>query len=102
MNADAIALVSAAVLLLTQFCKWAGLPSRYAPIAVMLLALLGVVLWALSQPEPFQREQLFSYFAAWIAVSTSAAGVYGFVRSAPEVVASFRPADGQRPGGETP
>lgn len=80
MNAEAIISVSAAVVALTQLMKWAGLTDRYGPIAVMVLALIGVAFWSWSAGD-FSRTVAFAYFAAWITVTTSAAGVYGFTRT---------------------
>jgi O-antigen/teichoic acid export membrane protein len=87
MNGEAIVSVSAAVVALTQIAKWAGIPEKLGPLAVMLFAALGVGLWAYSTGT-YQRPELFGYFAAWIAVATSAAGVFGFTRAAGSAVTS--------------
>lgn len=80
MNGEAIVSVSAAVVALVQLVKWAGLKDSYGPLAVLLLALGGVAFWGWSDGE-FTRQTAFGYFAGWIAVSTSAAGVFGFTRA---------------------
>jgi hypothetical protein len=85
MNAEAIVSVSAAVVALTTLVKWAGIKDTYGPIAVMILSLAGVALWGYSLGT-YERTQLFGYFAGWIAVTTGAAGVFGFTRSAPASV----------------
>lgn len=85
MDAQAVISVSAAVVALTQLAKWARLPDVFGPLAVMLLSALGVAMWGYSVGT-FERAQLFAYFAGWIAVSTSAAGVFGFTRSLPGAV----------------
>jgi hypothetical protein len=46
-----------------------------------VVAAVGVTLWVYSLGD-FQRRELFGYFAAWIAVASTAAGVYGFAKSA--------------------
>lgn len=82
MNAEAIVTVSAAVISLVQLLKWGKvLPDRWAPLGIFLLAAIGVALWVYSLGD-FQRREVFGYFAAWIAVATAAAGVYGFAKSA--------------------
>lgn len=81
MDGEAIITVSAAVVALVQLCKWAGLPDSKGPLAVLGLSLFGVVFWAYSVGN-FERAVAFQYFAGWIAVSTSAAGVFGFTRAA--------------------
>jgi hypothetical protein len=86
MNAESIMTVSAAVVALTQLLKWLGMPNRVGSIAVLLLALVGVGLWAWSRPTLPDRTQFFEYFAAWIAVATASAGVFGFTRAASEAV----------------
>jgi hypothetical protein len=68
------------VVALTQLVKWAGLPDRLGPISVLLLALVGVLFWGWSQGE-ISRATAFGYFAGWVAVATSAAGVFGFTRA---------------------
>ena len=91
MDGEAIITVGAAVVALTQLCKWAGLPDRMGPLLVMVLALVGVAVWAVSQEEFVSRTQTFDYFAGWIAVATSSAGVFGFTRAAASAVISAKP-----------
>jgi DNA-directed RNA polymerase specialized sigma24 family protein len=71
--------VSAIVVALAQLVRWAGLPDRWAPVAVAVLALVGVGFWAAAGPDP--STTAFDYFAAWVTVTTSAAGVFGFTRA---------------------
>lgn len=85
MDAQAVIAVSAAVVALTSLFKWAGLRDTWGPVAVLLLSLAGVVLWVYSKGA-YSRELLFDLFAGWIATATSAAGVFGFTRSAPAAV----------------
>lgn len=98
MDAQAIASVTIAVVGLTQIVKWAGIPDKGGPIAVMLISLAGVGLWGWSQGT-FVRTQTFDYFAAWILVSTSAAGVFGFTRAAVGAVVNVAPPPGGGAGG---
>ncbi len=95
MDGGAIITVSAAVVALTQLVKWAGLPDKLGPVSVLLLALLGVVFYGYSVGT-FSRMHAFEYFAAWIAVATSAAGVFGFTRAAGTAVTAAKapPTDG--------
>jgi hypothetical protein len=81
MPSETVIAVAGSVTALTQLLKFWGLPDRYGPYAVFGLAFVGVVIWGLSQPEPFNRLQLWQYFAAVINVMVSAAGVYGFARA---------------------
>lgn len=85
MNGQAIVSVSAAVVALVQMVKWGGLPDRLGPPAVLLLSLIGVAFWGWSTGD-VTRATAFGYFAGWIAVSTSAAGVYGFSRASGEAL----------------
>jgi len=85
MNGEAIVSVSAAVVALTQLVKWAGLPDRVGPLSVLVLSLAGVMFWGWTQGD-ITRASAFGYFAGWIAVSTSAAGVFGFTRASGEAV----------------
>ena len=68
MDGAAIVAVSAAVVALVQLVKWSGLPDKWGPIAVLILALLGVAFWGYSKGT-FERTVAFDYFAAWIAVA---------------------------------
>lgn len=90
MDGAAIVAVSAAVTALTQYAKWAGIPDKLGPLAVMLLSVIGVVLWGWSVGT-FERTQAFDYFAGWIAVTTSSAGIFGFTRAAASSVSSMKP-----------
>lgn len=86
MNGEAIISVSAAVVALVQLVKWAGVRDHYGPIAVMVLSVIGIVFWGWSQGD-LSRQSAFAYFAGWIAVTTSAAGVFGFTRASGDAVA---------------
>jgi hypothetical protein len=85
MNGEAIVSVSAAVVALTQLVKWAGLPDKVGPLSVLVLAAGGVMFWGWTQGD-ITRASAFGYFAGWIAVATSAAGVFGFTRAGGEAV----------------
>lgn len=90
MDAGAIVSVSAAVLGLTQLAKWLSwIPDRYGPIAVMSFSVAGVTMWGYSVGS-FDHTQLFDYFSAWIAVSLTAAGVYGFSRASGEALTKMQ------------
>jgi hypothetical protein len=89
MDGSAIMTVSAAVVGLVEYAKWANLPKKWAPFAVLALSAIGVVLWGWSQGT-MERATAFQYFTGWIAVMTSAAGVYGLVRESRETVTSMR------------
>lgn len=90
MTAEAIISISAAVVALTQLVKWAGLKDTYGPLSVLVLSLLGVAFWGWSIGT-FERAQAFTYFVGWIAVATSAAGVFGFTRAGSEAVTRLKP-----------
>ncbi len=90
LDGQAIITISAAVVALTQLVKFSGLPDRLGPITVMVLSVLGVALWGYSK-DVVTAVKLFDYFAGWIAVATSAAGVFGFTRAAASSVASAMP-----------
>lgn len=85
MNGEAIITVSASVVALTSLVKWAGLRDSFGPLVVLALSAVGVVVWGWSEGT-FARAQTFQYFAGWVAVATSAAGVFGFTRSLPAAV----------------
>jgi len=90
MDGQAIIAVSASVVGLVQIIKWGGLPDRWGPIAVLLVSLLGVGVWGWSKGN-FERAVAFDYFAGWVAVSLSAAGIFGFTRAAATAVVSAMP-----------
>lgn len=85
MDGQAIMSVSAAIVALTQLVKWSGVNDRLGPIFVMGLSLIGVVFWGYAEGS-FERARAFEYFAGWIAVATSAAGIFGFTRAASDAV----------------
>ena len=89
MDGQAILSVSAAVVALTQIVKWGGLPDKWGPISVLMLSLIGVAFWGYSVGN-FEQARAFEYFAGWIAVSTSAAGVFGFTRAANTAVTAAK------------
>ncbi len=89
MDGQAILTVSAAVVALTQLIKWAGISDKLGPLMVLALALMGVAFWGYSVGN-FSRTIAFEYFAGWIAVSTSAAGVFGFTRASTSAVTAAK------------
>lgn len=80
LTSQAIMSISAAVVALTSLLKWAGVKDHYGPGAVLAVSLLGVLFWGWSNAA-LSRESAFDFFAGWVAVSMSAAGVYGFSRA---------------------
>lgn len=80
MNSEAIAAVSISVVGITQLLKWSGVNDKLGPIVVLLLSAIGVAFWGWAQQD-LQRSTAFEYFAGWVIVATSAAGVYGFTRA---------------------
>jgi hypothetical protein len=90
MDGQAIITVSAAVVALTQLIKWSGLPDKLGPLSVLVLAAVGVAGWGWSHETTYERAKAFEYFAGWIAVATSAAGVFGFTRAGTDAVTSAR------------
>jgi len=81
MPSETVIAVAGSVTALTQLFKFWGVPDRYGPYVVLGLSFFGVVIWALSQPDPFNRLNLWQYFAAVVNVMVSSAGVYGFARA---------------------
>jgi hypothetical protein len=67
----------------TQLAKWSGVDDKHGSIPVVLLSLLGVVFWTWDQGDS-HRGAGFTYFAGWVAVATSTAGVFGFTRATRE------------------
>ncbi len=77
---DDILMISATVLTLVQLLKWTGLEGAGAKLAVLLVSGASVGLWAWSQGALTDRALVWELFAAWMAVATSAAGIYGYGR----------------------
>jgi len=94
LNAQDIITISAAVVACVQMAKWAGVPDRFGPLAVLTLSLVGVVLWGVSAAIPYERSQLFGYFSGWINVAIAAAGIYGFTRAGGEQLTRMTPPPG--------
>lgn len=89
MDAQAVIAVSASVVALIQILKATGLTGRWALVTSAVLSAVGVALWGYSVGT-FARTQTFEYFAAWIAVLTSAAGAFGIVNGGAEAVTSVK------------
>jgi hypothetical protein len=77
MDALAILQVSGPVVAVMCLLRWSGVPHRWAPVLVLVVSALGVGVWLFAH-ELLSRAETFSYVAAWVAVSTSAATVWGF------------------------
>lgn len=88
MNGQDIGAVTIAVVALVQLLKWSGIPPRLAPVVVLIVSALGTGIWAWSA-QAASRATAFDLFTGWVLVAVSAAGVFGFVRAAPEALTSF-------------
>lgn len=86
MSGQAIMAVSASIVALTQLLKWGKIVSdQRGPLVVLILALIGVGFWGWTTGD-ISRATAFGYFAGWISVATSAAGIYGFTRAGSEAI----------------
>jgi hypothetical protein len=97
MSAEGIIAVSAAVVALVQLIKWAGLRDSWGPVAVIALSVVGVMVWLVSGDSwPPARTDVWPIFSGIIAVTLSAAGVFGFTRATASAVTSISapPPDG--------
>jgi hypothetical protein len=77
MDALAIMQVAGPVGALMYLLRWSGVPRRWAPVLVPLVSALGVSVWIYAHGMLSQADT-FTYVAAWIAVCTSSATVWGF------------------------
>lgn len=95
MNAEQIMTITSVVVLLTQVVKWSGLPDGRGPIVVAIIAAIGVGVFRVSTlPDvAISVRDAWPLFAAWVAVAAASAGVFGFTRALPGVVASFQSPD---------
>lgn len=92
MSAEAIVSISALVVALVQLSKWARLPESYGPAAVLGFSLLGVAAQVFGGDHwPPDRTDTMPILAGWVAVATSAAGVFGFTRAAVGAVTRATP-----------
>lgn len=83
MPAGLMLAISGLAVGLAQYIKWSGIPDRFGSIVVVILAVVCVTLWALGelqQGRSFGTPLGYLFDAASIVFT--AAGVYGFVRSA--------------------
>jgi hypothetical protein len=85
VSSEAILSVSTFVVAFTQLLKWAVVPDKYGPLLVLGLSMSGVAFWGWDQGE-FHRGAFFSYATGFVAVATSAAGVFGFTRATSEAI----------------
>lgn len=81
MDAQAILQVTAAVVALTQLFKGFGVPNRWGLLVAAAVSVVGVFAWAFSHPDTLTRTAFWDYFAGWVTVLTSAAGVFGIIRA---------------------
>lgn len=91
MDATQIVTVSAAVVGLTQLLKWMGVDNKMGPIVVMIVSAICTFGFVWSQiPHGLSRQNAFGVFAAWVAIFTSAAGVFGYTRSGADALVSTK------------
>ena len=89
---DALAVAAPIVLIAQIFKPFIG--GKWSLLFVLLLSVLGVALWVYSSGG-YERALLWSYFAAFATVLTSAAGIFNIVNKAPEVVTDVSGAGGR-------
>lgn len=80
--------IAAAVVALLQILKaYAGLAGRWALLVSALASALAVAVFVYSAHD-YSQSAIWSIFAGWIAVFTSAAGVWNVAVSSPEAITS--------------
>lgn len=83
VDASAVATISALTVALTQIIK-RSLPGdldAYGPLIAMAVSVAGVILWLFAAPNwPPVRTDAWTIGAGWVAVYTSAVGVYHTVK----------------------
>jgi hypothetical protein len=89
VESDAIISVSAAVVMLVSLIKWAGLPDKWGPVAVLVISAAGVAFWCWSG-DVYSRSLAWDLGTGWITVAATAAGVYGFTRKSGEILTRFK------------
>lgn len=85
MDAQAIVTIGAVVTAATQIVKRAvpGDVDQYGVLVAGLISLAGVLLWVYSSPIfPPDRTQYFEIGSGWIAVFSTAVGIYETVKLA--------------------
>lgn len=98
MSSEGTIAIAAAVVALVQLGKWAGLRDAWAPLAVILLSVAGVLVWLVSgESWPPTRTDVWPILTGIIAVTLSAAGTFGFTRASVSAVTSL---SAPRAGGE--
>lgn len=90
ISAEEIVTLSASVVALTQLFKWGGVSGKWGPLLVMGLSAIGVYIYALSKVPALSVTDLWSLFATWVTVVTSAAGVYGFTRGSVDTLTQMK------------
>lgn len=73
------AAITPPLIAITQIAKWAGMPSKFAPLAVVTFAALICAIWAYSEGPPSFGAMLFQYLVATLAATVQALGLYAFV-----------------------
>lgn len=97
MDAQAVLTVSTAVVALVGLLKWMGVNEVLHPLAVpvniLACSVLGVAFWGWSQGD-VSRTNAFAYFAGFVLVMTSAAGVFGYTRATGAAIGQMRAGTG--------
>lgn len=82
--------VGVAALTIVQFAKFSGLPDKYGPYCVIVIAILFEVAWIYQTDGP-DRHLTLAYLLDTTNMVVSAGGAYGFARAvAPESVTRLR------------
>lgn len=80
-DATAIVAIGGGVTLLTELIKFSNLvPQRLGLLVCAILAALGVLAYGLEQNYAMDVHHLWSIGSAWLTVTATAAGLYGFIR----------------------
>jgi hypothetical protein len=82
ITAEQVITISGVVTIIAQVLKGAGVSGRWALLIAAILSALAVALFGYSNVG-FAQNVAWSYFAAWAAVFSSAAGIFGIINAAP-------------------
>lgn len=83
ITAEQVITISGVVTIIAQVLKGAGVSGRWALLTAAMLSALAVALFGYSNVG-FAQAVAWSYFAAWAAVFSSAAGIFGIINAAPD------------------
>lgn len=90
METDAALIITGVVTTFVQIVKSFGVDGKWGMAWAAVFSLIGVLLYAVSFEQDFDRHDIWQYFTAFGVVTLGAIGVFSAIKQTPDMVTNLK------------